>query len=344
MTPPIKRSTAIPLVIGILCILGIGMLAATIQTAQPIGADDEQTFIDPPTAGGEVGAGTDIEGDPNETEEGSAFDESEYSTITACIPFLDSTLGVLAVAVGFLVFMALLYVRFNFALTILVGWTVLPPVMLVYFLMTDCGGDGQSFGSPGEGTGLAGTAGETLVPATEMPVWLMGLLVGTVIVGASVLLYRSAKNEDVVLPEETGEEEDLDLDSFARAAGRAADRIEEHNQDVDNAVYKAWIEMTGMLDVENPETYTSREFAQVAIDIGMAANDVEELTELFNDVRYGGKDPEGSEERAIDVLRNIESEYARDVDLDELEQDPFDETDNGRERTNDESAEDSGGE
>lgn len=329
MTPLIKRNTAISFVVGLLCILGIGMAAATLQTTQPIGTDDNQTFINPPSAGEDIGS--DVEINESGDDGASPSGESKYSTITTCVPFLESSLGVLLMLGAVLAFMVLLYARFNFAISMLAGWTVFPPTMLLYFLATDCGGDGQAFGRGEGGTGIAEAAGETLIPTTQFPTWAMGLFVGIVLVGAAAVLYRSAAAEDVIVLEETTGDDEPDLDSFAQAAGRAADRIEQHNQDVNNAVFKAWVEMTELLDVENPETYTSGQFAEAAITIGMAESDIEELTQLFNEVRYGGKDPDTREERSIEILRNIESEYGQNANATVQEDDRLDETDRGQE-------------
>jgi hypothetical protein len=71
--------------------------------------------------------------------------------------------------------------------------------------------------------------------------------------------------------------------------------------------------MTGYLDVDSPESSTPAEFADAAVDAGMSDGDVDELTRLFEEVRYGGKDPtDDRESRALAALRRIDSEYADD--------------------------------
>ena len=132
---------------------------------------------------------------------------------------------------------------------------------------------------------------------------------GVVLVGAVGMMYRSMSEEDVVVPSEDIDDEP-DLDEFAAAAGRAADRIEEHAVDVDNAVYRAWVEMTDLIEVDNPDVYSPGEFAETAVDLGMDESDVSELTNLFNEVRYGDRDASTREDRAVSVLRNIESAYS----------------------------------
>lgn len=94
------------------------------------------------------------------------------------------------------------------------------------------------------------------------------------------------------------------------AAGEAADRLEDA-ADFDNAVYRAWREMTRPLEVDRPESSTPREFARAATDAGMDRERVDELTQLFEDVRYGDASTTADREaRAIEVLRRIETEYA----------------------------------
>jgi hypothetical protein len=99
---------------------------------------------------------------------------------------------------------------------------------------------------------------------------------------------------------------------LGHAAGRAADRIADEGEPT-NEVYRAWEEMTDHLDVANPGASTPREFARAATDAGMARNDVDELTDLFRTVRYGGRRvTDDRENRAVDALRNIEREYAEE--------------------------------
>ncbi|WP_306059541.1 DUF4129 domain-containing protein [Natronococcus wangiae] len=107
-------------------------------------------------------------------------------------------------------------------------------------------------------------------------------------------------------------EAEADAAAVGSAAGRAADRIDE-GAAVDNEVYRAWREMTALLEVERPESSTPREFAGAAVDAGLRRDHVEELTRLFEDVRYGDVETTSAmEERAASVLRRIETEYARD--------------------------------
>ncbi len=92
------------------------------------------------------------------------------------------------------------------------------------------------------------------------------------------------------------------------AAGRAAARIGE--TDLSNVVYRAWREMTAALDVPHGETMTPAEFADAAVAAGLDEADVEQLTQLFRDVRYGHAPvtPERADQ-AEATLRRIQETY-----------------------------------
>ncbi len=92
-------------------------------------------------------------------------------------------------------------------------------------------------------------------------------------------------------------------------AGAAADRIE-NSSEAENEVYRAWAAMVDHLAVDRPEATTPGEFADAAVDAGMAREDVTALTELFEEVRYGERDPGARAELAVDTLRRIEERYA----------------------------------
>jgi len=101
---------------------------------------------------------------------------------------------------------------------------------------------------------------------------------------------------------------DPDLAAVAQTAGEAAARIE--SADGDNEVYRAWREMTEALDVDRPASATPAEFATAAVAAGVAEEPVAELTEVFEQVRYGGADPtDERERRAAAALRQIEATH-----------------------------------
>lgn len=166
-------------------------------------------------------------------------------------------------------------------------------------------GNGTLLGGGGGGEG----ATETTQP-TPPTVYLLVLL-GLLIIGTAVIVLR---DRGTSMPDTADEEEPTgpDAEAVGRAAGRAAERLTAET-DVDNEVYRAWREMTDLLEVDEPETTTPGEFATAAIDAGLGQSDVDELTRLFEDVRYGPIQPsEDLEQRAISVFRRIEDRYAEE--------------------------------
>ncbi|MFC6975629.1 hypothetical protein ACFQL1_14760 [Halomicroarcula sp. GCM10025709] len=91
--------------------------------------------------------------------------------------------------------------------------------------------------------------------------WLLGLVGAlALVVLAGVLLRRVTGNETWVETEDdtepdAGDAETEDATELADAAGRAADRLAA-DESLDNAVYRAWNEMTGILDVDDEASCT----------------------------------------------------------------------------------------
>ncbi|MEF8841680.1 MAG: DUF4129 domain-containing protein [Haloarculaceae archaeon] len=163
-------------------------------------------------------------------------------------------------------------------------------------------GDGRLFGGAGGGGG-----GDT----TPLPVPSLALLFVLVLaVVAAVVGIRRATPDDGEEATDESEGRSADVVAVGRVAGRAADRIG-GEADVENEVYRAWREMTELLDVDEPGTSTPGEFAAAATEAGLGREDVGELTHLFEDVRYGERPPSPERERrATAVFRRIEDRYA----------------------------------
>ena len=307
MSRSIDPGAALPLLVGIVAIVGIGLTAGALPAVEDATGDGGAPVQDEEDGG--QGGQAPGQGGPTGGNVSGSNNEQGGTQLSTCVEPLASTLGMLGVGLGFLAIVGLIYYRFSFSAALLGGWTILPPVLLSYFLLTNCGGKSGAGGGGGPANIPGG--GVALDTSVNVPPWAMLGLVGVVFVAAFGLMYRSLGEEDTVTLEDEAEAEP-ELDEFAEAAGRAADRIEEHDVDVDNAVYEAWVEMVGLLEVDNPDVYAPGEFAEVAIDLGMNEPDVRELTELFNEVRYGDRDAATREDRALGVLRNIESEYSAD--------------------------------
>jgi preprotein translocase subunit SecG len=165
--------------------------------------------------------------------------------------------------------------------------------------------------APGGSGGGAGEGDQ----ARDLPLALVAIVAVVAVAAVGAVLVTRGKSDDddpfdsLEEPDEAVEDGLVDVDEFAAAAGRAADRIED-GDDVDNEIYRAWVEMTEHLDVDHPESSTPGEFAAAAVDAGIDRDDVVELTELFERVRYGHTAATSDREaRALDALRRIESQY-----------------------------------
>lgn len=311
--------TARQVVLATVAVLVIAVAAATLPnpvmdggTGGPTGGTDG--------AGGDDGDST---GAPEDSEFGLPLGGERFTLRGLCFPvllspsFVAGALLVLAVA-GFII-----YRRTDIYALVGISGLVLLPGILVYLLLTDCRTDtrqevgGSPFPDynitfPGGGGG-AGQAGSGAVP-TANPTFL--LLLGVLAIAVLFVFMRASGDDET---DEEAEEPDAapaadSLAGVGAAAGRAADRIQERSE-VENQVYRAWAEMTDHLDLARPETLTPAEFAERATAAGMDPAHVEELTDLFRGVRYGGESvTPAREDKALETLRKIEAAYAEDDD------------------------------
>jgi len=189
-------------------------------------------------------------------------------------------------------------------------------LLAVLFVLSEVfdvfGGGGGGSGSLLSGDGSLFGSQEAASPAVDSSLLAVGLVVGVVLIVAVVALYGATG--DATGGAETDRQAAADdsngIEGVGRAAGRAADRIEAQAS-VGNEVFRAWREMATRLSADRPETSTPGEFAATATAAGMDPEDVGELTELFEEVRYGDTPPtEERERRALDILRRIEETYA----------------------------------
>jgi hypothetical protein len=232
----------------------------------------------------------------------------------AGVPFLSELLAVLGLVV-LLVMLSYLLGQYRRTLGIALAATVLLGLayLLLQVLIALAAPPDPWTLPPGEGRILGGAGGGGGGDRAPPPASTLALLLvlALVLVGAAVVV-RGSTGEDAEEAEGGAGTRPTDTDAAAvgRIAGRAADRIERET-DVDNEVYRAWREMTGLLDVADPGTSTPGEFAAAATEAGLGREDVAELTRLFEDVRYGaGRPSPERERRARTVLRRIEERYA----------------------------------
>lgn len=287
-------------------VLLLGSVAATIDDV--VGAGGGFDFDVDPRSGGIKEVNESLR---NGSGGQGLIGQEQTIDLVICIDVLTTTPAILGIVAGVGLVLYGLYRRYNAATSLLVGTGVVPVVWGTYFLLTNCitadtGGSAFLSGPPV-------VTNEVGVNAPSIPPAVVAGVVGVVVLAGLVLLTLTTRGPDE--PHETvADEPDTAGTALARAAGRAADRIAAANVPVDNAVYRAWLDMTGLLDIENPETTPPRDFAAAAIEAGLDEDDVAELTELFTDVRYGGKPAEEREGRAVEVLRRIEQTYREDAD------------------------------
>lgn len=321
---PVATVRTRPLLVALVAILAIALAAGTLNSAV---APDGSVG-----AGGEGGLGGGAGADEGAAE-GEEGDRATFGFTSLggalpviplpCYPLLNDPRvllgGLLVVGVG----LYLLYRRDGPLTPIAVVAAFGPPTMLVHALLTACrqadevrvslplgnrttnitAAFGMTSGSGGGGAAAGGTPVVSLL--------LFGVL-GVAFVVAVALLFRSTGDHAPATTAESASPEEARMEAIGRAAGRAADRIE-GDADADNAVYRAWKEMTGSLDVPNPAASTPAEFADAAVEAGMTRGDVAELTGLFESVRYGTAAPtDDRESRAVAALRRIEDAYAGD--------------------------------
>ncbi|WP_158057985.1 DUF4129 domain-containing protein [Halorussus halophilus] len=309
------RDTVRPIVLAVLAVLAIGLAAATLNTAVTtdsggfgFGSPSSDAGV-PNSSGGDAGPmfGNITEGD----EAGSLG--------LPCYPVLSEWWTILLLFGLFVAGAAVAYWRLGALGVVAYVGPVGLPLLLAHAILTSCVTsspgplvsmpDSSNNSSLPEGGSGAPGAGEGISPTDPSVLLMLGLAVA--LVGAIALLFTSSSGDDPEEAESFPEAEtDEDIQAVGRAAGEAADRIESATN-VENEVYRAWREMTTHLDVANPQSSTPAEFAAAATDAGMAREDVTELTDLFEAVRYGGETPTDEREaRAVEALRRIEREYA----------------------------------
>lgn len=304
----LERDTVLAIGVGLLCVFAIANAAGTLDSVQV----PEGQGLPGVSAGGDANmSGAASNGsEASGRELVSAGGSGISGRITMCVRPLTGLTGLLLYFGPVLFVFYLLARRYNPSASMLAGYAASPFVVLGYFFLTACPTAGG--GMPGDAGGqspLEGVAGTELLNTTNISPVIPLALFGLSLLGL-VFLFYTYTDDEVPPVDEEDELEDTSVEELGRAAGAAADRLEERNADVDNEVYRAWSEMTDLLEVPDPETSTPGSFASAAITAGIESEYVTELTRLFEEVRYGHKDPSAREAHALEIFRQIESEYA----------------------------------
>jgi hypothetical protein len=288
---------------AVLGLLAVGFAAATLTSTS------DGPAAGPGGGGGGGGNGSLIPLPEPDPAEPTTFD----------IPFVEFILLALVVTLVALLVYAAVFERDLFRRVVAVAVPFVVAGVLAYLLFVVLGdlSLGTSPGQPGflgggsTPGGPPGGGGTGDASSPSLPLGLLAVL-GLALVGVALVIRRVQGRSGEPGGEEAADHGGDDrAAAVGRAAGRAADRLEAGA--ADNEVYRAWREMTDLLEVEDPETSTPGEFADAAVDAGLAGEDVRELTRLFEDVRYGDAPPENYEDRAADVFRRIEAQYAEAV-------------------------------
>lgn len=314
-----QRETLATALLALLVVVALGVAAATLDSAVtadgggiggaggdgPIGASDDTAVSAPGEA---------------------AAQESRLSLSGVCYPALREPPAV-AILVGIIMLVGGLAYRDTGAwlAALVVAGAVGLPVVGVWYLLSTCvdsafetriaigtGGDGDGrLALAGERGGIGGDGA-----AVSTPEALFLLVVAVAVIG-SLLVLLATRGDDDASATDAGDSgmdasDEPDLQELARTAGEAADRIE--TAEANNEVYRAWREMTAVLDVERPASSTPGEFAAAAIDAGVDPEPVDRLTAVFEEVRYGDSEPTDERERAaVEALRRIEAAHGGDA-------------------------------
>lgn len=317
-----QRDTAVAVVLALLALLAIGAAGATLENPAATGSGSGLGSGD----GGGLGAGSGSDSDANRSATGGGMQwTGELSG--ACMAILQTwpakllLVGLVAAVSG--------YVWWRTG-SLLMGAVTAglygPIVWVVWFALAGCQTVQEAMAPPTQpanrtrqtptGNETGGSLGATAETAVSQPSILLLIVLVVLVIAAIVLLYVASADDlvDSQMDSEQDAEtdEETDIAAVGRVAGEAADRIETGDE-FGNEVFRAWAEMTTHLAVEHPESSTPAEFAAAAVDAGMDPDDVRELTDLFEEVRYGDREvTETREQRATAALRRIEESYAED--------------------------------
>ncbi|MCU4752127.1 DUF4129 domain-containing protein [Halobacteria archaeon AArc-curdl1] len=308
-----STDTLVRLVVALAVIASIGFIAATI--ADP---------IDP---AGSPGTGPADEPGPGEQIPDTEMDEQPSGELPT---FLEYLLYALVAIAGIALVWYLLYFRreaVKAGAVLLLASTI---IIAVIYLLLQLGNAPELGGAPNEtvnetpevGGGDPGADTERETDNQVPPILAAVGLLAFIFIAGLLLSNRSPGDGDTSTESAADTEPTDDQLAVASAAGRAADRIDDaHSSALDNEVYRAWREMTDSLEVDRPETTTPGEFADAAVGAGLAREHVDELTKLFQDVRYGHEETtEARERRAVSILREIEDTYGDGEEVDESDE------------------------
>jgi hypothetical protein len=303
------RNSLVPVAVALLCVVGIGLGAAAITDSLDGGGSGSGS----PASGGQAtgdsnasvddsgpGGGGAPTGQPLEEDDECAagYDQSDLTVIVVLLALTLSVLGAIHNR-------ELMAGVVTFPLIFLPGMAIVIAATALLNCPPPGGAAAQAAGNVStdavtEAVSSSGGESDTPVERFRLGIIFVAALGALGLLGL-YLRGRKRRKED----EQTLDEPEV-ADEVISAAGDAADEITQVS-DSENAVYRAWARMAEPLDVEHPEASTPGEFADAALAAGLDTEDVDELTELFEQVRYGTTPiTEEHEQRAKATLRRIE--------------------------------------
>lgn len=313
------RETGWVILIALLCCLAVVLAAATLPSMMESGGGGD---------GGTVGSGDRGAREPADRDGANSGPERDvqYDFPQPCVGILDSMWGLLGLVSGTVGIAALATRSYDHTVTFTLSIALLPLALLVFATLT--GGCGTQVIEPpasaselspleaGNETGGPFGGGDGTVTGPTLPALLvLTVLLVTVVAAFTALFYTDRDGDGRASTDPTAATDDAgQRAALGRAAGSAADRIES-GDDFENEIYRAWREMTTPIDIDRPDSSTPGEFAAAARDAGLEPSHVEELRTMFEDVRYGDRPATADrEDRAIEILRRIETAYGDDAD------------------------------
>ena len=168
----------------------------------------------------------------------------------------------------------------------------------------------QKTGSTDIGTGTPVEKVKVDVPQITPSGWQVILIaIGSSLILTGLGLFFFLKIYPLIKERDKGS--DL-LDKLGKSAGLAAHRIIA-GDDPRTAILRCYQEMTQIMSqverIPNYSYFTPREFAAHLRHRGMRDDDVQQLTLIFEDVRYGGRSGEAFVDQAISCLQSIQHAY-----------------------------------
>lgn len=313
------RNSVGPIIVALLCVVALGLAAATLTSVANPDAESGQ-------GAPEKGASEQLESQEENGTGGISILDIAPDTGCNIAAALAPILCLLSIAYALDVYDEYRSIS-RAGITFL---SVFVPLMLIAFLLSAAGGCGPtdirgefiqesdnqprqeanpSYGNASADNETVGEGGSSDTSSNVVPdLSSQVVLLGVIVVLLVALLARRSQRSDSLLSDESASDSGV-TESIGEVAGETADRIE-GDAALENEVYEAWAEMASILDVDDPETSSPEEFADAAREAGIERRDVEELTRLFEEVRYGTADPTPMrEQRSVEALRRIERTY-----------------------------------